>query len=177
MDTLIQELGVTGWQVVSLVLGATVLFWVFTWIISFFGQRLLLGVSGSSVALMMLVGAVTARAMLGEQPTMLAGIIILAVLFFWEAIFTLARRRMRRATPGRKARAVLQNGVIDEDALRLTNLNRADLVVRLRRAGVMRLQDIELAIIERNGTLTVIRAGQPVDDEFLADVLGVQKQQ
>jgi len=173
MDTLIQELGVTGWQLVSLVIGATVLFWVFTWVISFFGQRLLLGVSGSSVALMMLVGAVTARAMLGEQPTMAAGIIVLAVLFFWEAIFTLVRRQMCRATPGRKARAVLQNGAIDEDALRLAHLNRPDLVVRLRRAGVTRLQDVELAIVERNGTLTVIRAGQPVDDEFLADVLGV----
>jgi len=174
MDTLIQELGVTGWQVVSLVIGATVLFWVFTWIISFFGQRLLVGVSGSSVALMMLVGAVTARAMLGEQPTMAAGIIVLAVLFFWESIFALFRRRLRRATPGRSARSVLQNGVIDEDGLRLAHLNRTDLVVRLRRAGVTRLQDVELAIIERNGTLTVIRAGQPVDDEFLTDVVGVQ---
>jgi len=174
MDTLIQELGVTGWQVVSLVIGATVLFWVFTWIISFFGQRLLLGVSGSSVALMMLVGAVTARATLGEQPTMAAGIIVLAVLFFWEAIFTLARRRMRRAMPGRKARAVLKNGVIDEDGLRLAHLNRTDLVVRLRRAGVMRLQDVALAIVERNGSLTVIRAGQPIEDVFLSDVVGVR---
>jgi len=175
MGTLIQELGVSGWQMVSLVIAATALFWVFTWIISFFGQRLLLGVSGSSVALMMLVGAVTARAMLGEQPTMAAGIIVLIVLFFWESIFALLRRR-RRSMPGRSARSVLQNGVIDEDGLRLAHLNRADLVVRLRRAGVMRLQDVELAIIERNGSLTVIRAGQSVDDEFLADVAGVRLQ-
>jgi len=173
MNTLIQELGVTGWQAVSLVVAATVLFWVFTWIISFFGQRLLLGVSGSSVALMMLIGAVTARAMLGEQPTMAAGIIVLAVLLCWEGIFTMFRRRIRRSTPGRSARCVLQNGVIDEDALRLAYLSHTDLLVRLRRAGVMRLQDVELAIIERNGSLTVIRAGQPVDDEFLADVVGV----
>jgi len=173
MNTLISELGVTGWQVVSLVIAATVLFWVFTWIISFFGQRLLLGVSGSSVALMMLVGAVTARAMLGDQPTMAAGIIVLAVLFFWESIFAVLRRR-RRSMPGRSARSVLQNGVIDEDGLRLAHLNRADLVVRLRRAGVTRMQDVELAIVERNGTLTVIRAGQQIEDEFLADVVGVR---
>ena len=174
MNTVINELGVTGWQVVSLVIGATVLFWVFTWLISFFGQRLLLGVSGSSVALMMLVGAVTARAMLGDQPTMAAGIIVLAVLFFWESIFALFRRHLRRGTPVRSARSVLQDGVIDEDGLRLARLTRADLVVRLRRAGFMRLQDVELAIVERNGTLTVIRAGQPIEDEFLSDVAGLR---
>jgi len=175
MNTLIQELGVTGWQVVSLVIGATVLFWVFTLVISFFGQRVLVGVSGSSVALMMLVGAVTARAMLGENPTMTAGIIVLAVLFFWEGVFAFLRRHMRRSAPGRDARCVLQDGMIDEDALRHAHLSHTDLLVRLRRAGVMRLQDVDLAIIERNGSLTVIRAGQPVDDEFLADVRGVSR--
>ncbi|MCL2653280.1 MAG: DUF421 domain-containing protein [Propionibacteriaceae bacterium] len=175
MNTLIQELGVTGWQVVSLVIGATVLFWVFTLVISFFGQRVLVGVSGSSVALMMLVGAVTARAMLGENPTMTAGIIVLAVLFFWEGVFAFLRRHMHRSTPGRDARCVLQDGVIDEEALRHAHLSHGDLVVRLRRAGVMRLQDVNLAIIERNGSLTVVRAGQPVDDEFLADVEGVSR--
>ena len=174
MGALIDELGVSGWQAVALVIGATVLFWIFTWLISFFGQRVLVGVSGSSVALMMLIGAVAARAMLGEHPTMVAGVIVLAVLFCWEGIFALLRRRLQRSVPGRKARAVLQNGVIDEDALRQARLSHTDLLVRLRRAGVMRLQDVDLAIVERNGSLTVVRAGQPVDDEFLADVVGVR---
>ena len=174
MNTLIHELGVTGWQVVSLVIAATVLFWVFTWLISFFGQRVLVGLSGSSVALMMLIGAVAARAMLGDQPTMGAGIIVLAVLFCWEGLFAVVRRRLHRSTPGHNARAVLRNGVIDEGALRQAHLSRTDLLVRLRRSGVMRLKDVDLAIVERNGSLTVIRAGQPVDDEFLADVVGLR---
>ena len=175
MGTLIQELGVTGWQVASLAIGATVLFWVFTWLISVFNQRMQARVSGASVALMMLIGSVTARSMLGEQPTMVAGLIVLAVLFFWEGVFVWLRRHWRRAFSGRKAHAVLQNGVIDEGALRLAHLSHADLLVRLRHAGVWRLADVDLAVVERDGSLTVVRAGQPVDDEFLADVIGVRR--
>jgi len=174
MNALSTELGVTGWQALSLVIGATVLFWVFTLLISFFGHRLRAGLTGSSVALMMLIGAVAARAMLGPDPTMTAGLIVLAVLFCWEAIFGLLSHMRGAPWAHREAHAVIQHGVIDEAALHQVHLKSPELIVRLRQAGITRLEDVGLAIVERDGSLTIIRAGQPVDAQFLTGVADVQ---
>jgi uncharacterized membrane protein YcaP (DUF421 family) len=37
----------------------------------------------------------------------------------------------------------------------------------------LRRADVRAAIVEADGTLTVIRTGQPVDPEMLADVVGL----
>jgi len=173
MEILGNQLGVTGWQALSLVIGTTVVFWVFTGFISFFGRQVRARFTGASVALMMLVGGVAARSMLGLEPTMAAGLIVLAVLVFWEAVFVLVSHRLPVVGRHGQAHAVLRDGVIQEASLRQARIRSSDLIVRLRHAGVTRLADVALVIVERDGALTIIRVGQPVDQEFLTGVAGL----
>lgn len=171
VDRLWDELGVGLWQAVGLVVGTTVLFWLFTLFIFWFGQRMRARVTAGSIALMILVGSVVARSMLGPRPTMTAGMVVVVVLLGWEGFFLLLRH-MGTRLPGQYARVVLADGVVDEDALRRVRLRPADLMVRLRQSGITRLSDVSLAIVERDGSLTVVRTGQTVDAALLADVVG-----
>ncbi|MCL2092054.1 MAG: DUF421 domain-containing protein [Micrococcales bacterium] len=170
-DAFWDYISLTGWQVLALVVSTSVLFWFFSFLMRVFRSRLQLRVSVSSLALMTLVGAVTARSMLGDRPTLAAGVVCLGVMLGWEAVFR-AWRRWRRQPP-RPARAVVVDGRADPDAVRQVGITESDLWVRLRRAGVLRRTDVRVAIVETDGTLTVIRPGQPVDPELLADVVGL----
>jgi len=163
-------LGLSGWHVLALLVSTSVLFWFFTISMRVFGPRLRLRVSMSSLALMTIVGSVTARTMLGANPTLAAGMICLTVMFGWEWLFRQWQRLRRHP---QRARAVVVDGVIDEVTLRHAGITEADLWIRLRRAGVLRRADARVAILEADGAVTVIKAGQPVDREMLADVAGL----
>ncbi|MCL2467012.1 MAG: DUF421 domain-containing protein [Micrococcales bacterium] len=163
------QLGITWWEMAGTLVGTTVLFWVFTALLSFFGQ-MRARVTVASVAVMVLIGAVTARAMLGPRPTATTGVLVLVTVFVWESVFRLVSHRLPRRRLTGQPQVVLRDGTIDETALHKARLYPDDLVVQMRRKGLTRLQDVALAIVESDGSITIIRAGQPVDDEFVADL-------
>jgi uncharacterized membrane protein YcaP (DUF421 family) len=169
-ESLWSELTITGPQFAAVAISTSVLFWVFSGLMAWFGQRLRLRVSVATLALMTVVGAVTARSMLGESPKLMAGLVALAVLFAWEFVFVVAGRRWRWRHPSARARAVVVDGRLNEAALRLAGIRSTDLWIRLRRAGVTELAKVRYAIVEGDGSITVIRHGQRIDPELLTGV-------
>ncbi|MDR1851161.1 MAG: DUF421 domain-containing protein [Propionibacteriaceae bacterium] len=172
MDTLWFDLGVSWDQALAVVISGTFLYWFFTLVLKLLGPRFKLRVSTASVAMMMLIGALTARAILGQSPTMLGGAIALLTVMFWEWVLFHTSRWMRgRSFITRDARAVVVDGKVVLDQLAAVGISEGNLYIRLRRAGVSRLDQIKYAIIETDGSLTVMRAGQEVDNELLTDVV------
>ncbi len=55
---------------------------------------------------------------------------------------------------------IIQNGKIDEEAMSRQKLNYDDLLMLLREQQTFNIQDVENAIYERNGKLTVQRKSQ-----------------
>jgi uncharacterized membrane protein YcaP (DUF421 family) len=172
MTTLWDLLGISWWETVALIIATSVLFWVFTGLVHWFGPRMRLRVSTASLALMTVIGAVTARSILGPRPTMAAGVIALVVLFFWEWVLRRSSRwwREKRHTH-RKAWAIMVDGEANAEFLDRLGITERNLWIRLRRAGVTRLDDVHLAIIEADGGLTIIRRGQGIDKELLTGVV------
>jgi uncharacterized membrane protein YcaP (DUF421 family) len=169
------EIGVSAAQLVSLLLGASVLFWAFALLMKFFGQRIRMQGSIAGFALLAVAGSVTGRSMLGPRPTLLAGLVVLSVLFLWEWLYHLSSGRglfERYLRPIGNARVIVFHGEINYAALRHTRLDQRSLIARLRRAGVMSLEDVELAILETDGSVTIVRSGQTIDERLLEDVAG-----
>lgn len=163
------QIGLTGWQALFMVAEATVIFWIFSAFVHLFFAKLNARVSVFSVAVLAVAGSVAARSMLGGHPTMAAGILVLSVIFFWEFVTAVFRKKF--ANFGRRASVILvRDGHVREDTLAQNGLTRAELVVRLRRKGVTRLRDVDIAILEGNGQLTVIKSGAKIDREFLDDL-------
>jgi uncharacterized membrane protein YcaP (DUF421 family) len=137
------------------------------------GQALKLRVSVMTLALAAVIGAVTARSMLGDTPKLAGGLVALVVLFGWTwVVETAAGRSWGRRLP-KLARAVVVDGQVDDTMLKLSRIRLSDLWVRLRRAGVTHLADVRYAIVESDGSFTVVRLGQDVDRELLTGVAGL----
>jgi uncharacterized membrane protein YcaP (DUF421 family) len=163
-------LGISGWDALSTVVAVAVLYAAFAVLLGVFGQRLRARLSIWSVAFLTLVGAVAARSMLGSDPSLAKGLLALVELLLLQGITYRMRLRfgMRPAT----AKVVMTDGVIDEAMLASARLRDDELWTRLRRAGITQRTQVAYAIIERDGALTVIRAGAPLDPELMDGVEG-----
>lgn len=67
--------------------------------------------------------------------------------------------------------AVVIDGQVVEDNLRRARTSAAELHEQLRLAGVGSVSDVQLAIVERTGAVSVVRMGQRIDDEVFVDVI------
>lgn len=80
-----QHIGITWSGVVGVIIATTVLYVLFTSLLRRVGPRLMAGGSTLSTALLTVLGALCARAMLGDSPTLFGAVTALATLFVLEA--------------------------------------------------------------------------------------------
>lgn len=89
----------------------------------------------------------------------LTGMTIWAVLPFILSYITLKNVWVRKVVEGEPV-VVIENGKIQEDRLKRTRLSIDDLQTQLRREGVFELSDVEFALFETNGKLSIQRKSQ-----------------
>lgn len=159
-------------QALSVVFAAVGLYVALLVVLRLVGRRLVAPLSTYDVAAGIALGAVFGRAVLGYTPTLPAGVIGVATL-------ALLHTGTRQLGAGRAAGLLLgegpvllvRNGRVLTEALRRTRLSEDDLRVALRRAAVGSWSDVEAMVLERCGTISVLRRGLVLDDA-LADVDG-----
>lgn len=175
MDELWFQIGITWPQVLGVVGATTVLYLVYAALLELWTQRLQSSTSTLSLALATVTGAVMARAMLGNSPTLLGGLVALLTLAALESGFGFLRtkgvaKRHRRRRP---ARVVVRQGRVLRTELRAAHIDEHDLDIRLRMAGVRSYAEVALVILESRGSLTVVRDGQTIDADLVEDVRGI----
>lgn len=173
-----QHIGITWSGVVGVIIATTVLYVLFTSLLRRVGPRLMAGGSTLSTALLTVLGALCARAMLGDSPTLFGAVTALATLFVLEAALgSLGRlsplKRAPRFHP-KRARLVIRDGEVYAAALAARGLSEPALWARLRTAGVRHRDEVRLVILEGNGSLTVVRRGESIDPELLVGVAGAE---
>ncbi|QGG47536.1 YetF domain-containing protein [Heliorestis convoluta] len=91
--------------------------------------------------------------------------IVLPILLGW---FTLRSFWLRKIVEGEPS-IIIVNGTIDKQALQRHRFNLDDLLSNLREQGVFNLHDIEFAILETDGSVSVLQKSQkrPVTPEDL----------
>jgi len=89
-------------------------------------------------------------------------IALLMLVQFGLAFISLKSQRLRKWIDG-KPIAIIKNGQIDESAMRKQRYNFDDLLMQLREKNVKSIQDVEFAILEPNGELSVFKkANEPL---------------
>ena len=84
----------------------------------------------------------------------LVAIFMLVLLEILASVIILKNLRLRRIFSG-KSISIIKNGVIDQRAMRNVRMTVFDLVEMLRMQGIFELDDVESAILEVNGNLSV----------------------
>ena len=168
------RLGLSWAEAATVVVSTIGVYLTFLVLVRIVGQRALATMSNFDFAAAVALGAVMGRVILGYTPTLLAGVIGLSTLFALQALFGVVRRSPR-------AEAVLTNlplllmtdGRVLDENLRKAHIVENELREKLRLAGVRRYDDVALVILERTGAISVLRRGETIGPELVADVRGL----
>lgn len=170
------DIGLSGSEAAAVAVSACGVYAGFLVLVRLAGQRILAASSIFDVAAAVGLGAIMGRAILGYTPTMLAALIGWATIAVLHTAFTLARRSPgveRLVSP--PAVLLVADGKVLHENLRRVRMREADLHQKLRLAGVRRFDEVAAAVLERTGVVSVLRKGEPISPELLADVEGRPK--
>lgn len=165
------RLGIGPTHAVAVVLSAVGIYLAFLVLVRLFGPRVLTGMGTFDVVVVITVGAVAGRVILGHPPTLSAGIIGLICLFAMEAAFGEARRTIRGARWVNAGPVLIMAG--SETLvrnLRASHVTASELNAALRHAGVRHPGEVACAVFESTGRISVLRCGEPLDPRLLAGV-------
>ncbi|WP_300008167.1 YetF domain-containing protein [Pseudonocardia sp.] len=165
------RLGVDLSSAAAVVLATIGMYLALLVLVRLFGQRSLSSMSGTDMACVVALGAVIGRASLLQVPTLGAGLIALGTLFVLQRLFLLGRRRVGGLLSNDPV-VLVDDGRVDLQALRRARVGEDDLRQRLRLAGITRCEQVALAVLERNGAISVLRAPGKLDAWLAADLPG-----
>lgn len=167
------DLTLTWEEAASVVISTVGIYAAFLLLLRLVGQRALANLSSFDLAAAVALGAVMGRVVLGDTPTLPAGVIGLITLFALQAVFGVLRRSPRAdAAMTNQPLLLMANGEVLRDNLRKAHIVEDELRGKLRLAGVRRYDDIASVILERTGAVSVLRQGEAISPELLSDVRG-----
>lgn len=170
-------LGVSGPQALAVVVAAVVIFAVILLVVRLLGARAAARLTTADLAVLLIVGAVAGRVVLGTAVTLTGGLIALAVLIALRlAAGLLRRRRAGQLLVTDRPLLLVAAGRPDEEHLRRAKIGREELNLALRSAGVAAYDEVACAVLEPTGAISVTRrdAANPLDRALFADVRGIE---
>ena len=167
------EVGITPAQALGVIIAATVMYITFTVVLRVWGQRLYANRSGTGLAVVLVLGSVVGRSILGPNVTVLGGLIALAMLVLLESFFGAGRRA--GLFGHRRAIVIYANKELDDRAIRRFHVDRRNLWARLRQSGITDLDHVHALILETDGSITILRHGDALDPRLLTNVRGADK--
>jgi uncharacterized membrane protein YcaP (DUF421 family) len=154
-----------GWSGLgNVALRSALIYVVFLVGLRLFGKREVGQFTFFDLALVLLLANALQPAMTGPDTTVGAGFIIIAVLLVINYLLSRLRLNspvMRRLLEGQPT-VILQHGVWMERALRREGLDEDDAMMALREHGIDKVQDVELAVLETDGSISVVPASSNV---------------
>src|SRR4051812_44816315 len=142
----------------STILRAIYAYWFLLVALRVIGRRAVMQNSPFEMILIFLFGGTMIQAVVGQDRSLInASLVVVTIglmhgLVAWLKLRSAAFRKVVEGTP-----IVMKSGdQWDETALRRSRLHVEDVMAAPREKGVLRAEDVELAIFERSGTICVM---------------------
>ena len=131
------------------------------------GQRDVGQLSRLDLIVLLVIADAVQNAMVGENTSLLGGLVAAAVLVGLDRGLRFLERRSKRAEQliEGEPRMLIRDGSVLDRALREEDISTDELLAALRAHGVQRPDQVQLAVLETDGSISVIpRSGQALDD-------------
>ena len=149
------DLAMPWWE---FVLRAIVVYFILLAMLRLSGKRTVGQFTPFDLLVVVLLGTAVQNSLIGEDYSLLGGLILAATLIAcnWLVGFATARsRRLDRLVEGSPV-LLGRDGRLFEGAMRAQNLSRLDVDEALRDNGVAGIEDAALVTLEVDGTITVV---------------------
>ncbi len=141
------------------VLRATAIYIVLMILFKIAGRRSLAELTTFDLVLLMVIGEATQQALLGDDFSLTNAVLVIATLIAIDIGFSLAKQRSRwfsRLLDGSPT-IVVEHGNVLHERLKRARLDESDILEAARSAqGIVEINQIKFAILERNGKISVI---------------------
>lgn len=136
------------------------------------GKRALAQLNAFDLVVTVALGSTLATILLTSDVAYLEGAVALALLLGLQVVVAFATKRIGRLRRLLTAKPALlaRDGIIDEGALGVHRVARADILQAIRSSGHGDLASVGAVILESNGTLSVIPRHSMGDESALSDV-------
>lgn len=141
------------------------------------GKRQVANLGTSELVALLLISNAVQNSMNGGDNSLTGGLVLAAVLMvmsFLLAALTYFSRDWERFIQGRPT-LLIHHGVLQRHNLRRELLNVRELRAQLRKQGIQNLADVDEAVLESDGYISVVRKGD-LREELLLDESSEQRQ-
>lgn len=151
---------IAGFHTITDILFRTAIVYVFLLLgIRLAGKREVGQMTPFDLTLILLLANAVQNAMVGPDTSLVGGLVAVLMLFLLNSAFGKFARRFHgfgRLLRGH-ARLLVNRGVPVQHNLELEGIQHADLMQALREHGVASLEDVRLAVLEVDGTISVLK--------------------
>jgi uncharacterized membrane protein YcaP (DUF421 family) len=170
----LERLG-SSWSVLAAITISTVVVYAAVIVLTrLSGVRSLAKMSSFDFAATVAVGSTVAATALGQSP-LVNGLLVLALLTGLQwTVATLRRRDLLHGLVDNAPILLVADARVLDDNLRHARVSREELYAKLRMSGVHRLDQVRAVVMETTGDMSILRRGEPFDDELLAGIRGTE---
>ncbi len=156
------------------VIRTILLYVVIIFAVRMMGKRQISELQTSELVVTLLMSNIASIPMQDTDQSMLSGIIPIMVLLVCEIFISylmLRRTRIRKLICGKPV-IVINDGVIDQDAMIQLRISTEDLYEQIRQKDVFHIEDIAYAILETNGKMSILK--KPAKEPVSAEQMGIE---
>lgn len=143
---------------ISTVLRTLILYIAVTLAIRLMGKRQIGDMQPNELVVTLLISEIAAIPLQDSDQPVSVGVAAILVLVFLEIIISILSMKsfiIRKLLNG-KSVVIIKNGVIDQQAMRNVRMTSVDLIELLRNKDVFNIADVDFAVLEVNGNLSVL---------------------
>ena len=149
-----------------------ILYLVVVFGIRLMGKRQIGELQPSELVITILISNIATLTIEETDSPMFAGLLPILALMCFEVLTSflcLKSARLRRIVSGRPI-IIIHDGKIDQREMRELRFSADDLMIQLRQNGIFRAEEVEFAVVETNGKLSVYQKYQnrPITPQVLA---------
>jgi uncharacterized membrane protein YcaP (DUF421 family) len=125
------------------------------------GKREIGQITVFDLVVLLLISNAVQNAMVGPDTSLLGGVLAALVLLLLNALvarLSLSRPGMRRLVEGSPTLLVLHGKVVPEH-MRREGIDEESLLAALREHGVSKIKEVEMAVLEIDGSISVVPVG------------------
>lgn len=154
-----EEMFVITVPLVELLLRGTVTFLGLFVVMRLVGRRESGGVGITDLLVVVLVADAASAGLQGDAASIGDSLVLIATIMFWSVALDALAYRWPRFGDLAKARPkpLIRDGVLNRRAMRREFMTREEVLSQLRLHGITDLAEVELAYLEPNGMISIIR--------------------
>jgi len=158
------QLTVPWWE---LLLRGSIIYFALFLVFRLSGKRQVGQLTPFDLILLLIVSNAVQNAMVGPDTSVTGGLIVTAILVLWNRLLgyvSSRNRRLEKLIDGRPE-VVIHMGRVYDEVLRRNDMSLEELRGALRRCGVFDISEVEYALLETNGAVSVKKREAPAHSD------------